>query len=177
MALPVPVRVYACTLGEDGVPDYRLVCRYPDSGNALHISAHRGQLIFVQCVRHFQMIVEHTCKAGNRGISGALPEAVHGDMDSPDSGPHGSHRIGHRKVIVVVPVEIEMYVRVSGGHPVAEIIGLFRGQYPEGVREHEPPDSRILKRISHREDIVRRIDHAVGPVLEIEIDCHAFGES
>ena len=170
--LLVAVGMDARRLGEDISSDDRLVGRNPYSGDGLHIVADTGQRGFVQRIRNAKLVVEDGKGAGDRNIPGPLSQPVDCRVDAADSGAHRLEDIGCREVIVIVGVEVEAAAWIFLHHPCAELASLGRIEDAEGVREHEPFYSGILETVHHEEDIVRRRNHSVGPVLKVEIDSH-----
>ena len=81
------------------------------------------------------------------------------------------------EVIVVVGMEVEMDGRIALRHGMAILPGADRIQDTEGVRQHDPADGRLLQGIHQEENILRRIRHPVGPVLQVHVDFQALGNS
>ena len=96
-------------------------------------------------------------------------------MQALDARPDRFERIGRGQIVVVMGMEIEMDARIALYHLPAELARLGRIQDTQRVGQHDPLDGRVLQGVDEEEHILRRIDHPVGPVLQVDIDLHALG--
>ena len=90
-------------------------------------------------------------------------------MHASGSGLEGGEYIARRKVIVIVRVEVEMNVRIGADHLTHQFRRIPGIQNAQGVGEHETLHAAVLQALHQEHHIVLRMEHAVGPVLEIEI--------
>ena len=96
-------------------------------------------------------------------------------MQAADARLDGFERIGGREIVIVVGMEVETDSRITFHHLPAELARLGRIQDAQRVGQHDPLDGRVLQGVDEIEHIFRRVDHPVGPVLQVDIDLHAFG--
>ena len=174
-ALAVAVGMDPARLREDELAHEGLVRGDPHAGNRFHIPAHVHQAALIQGVLHLQVVVEDADGAGHGQVAGPLPQPVHGRVQALDAGADRLEGVRRGEVVVVVRMEVKMDGRIALHHRPAIRRGPGRVQDAEGVREHDPPDGRVLQGVHQEEHVVRRVRHPVGPVLEVHIDLQALG--
>ncbi len=109
------------------------------------------------------------------GIAGAFAEAVDGDMDAVDAGLGGGEAVGGTEAVVVVAMEVEADGGEGGDHPFEVAGQLLGGEDAEGVGQHDAGDRQGQQALGEGEDVGQAVAHAVGPVLEVDVDGEALG--
>ena len=109
-----------------------------------------------------------------RGVAGALADAVHAELDLAGSRPHGGDRVGRRHAEIVLAVEREdraLELGHLGAQVREEIAHLVRQRVADGVgdvdgpgsgREHGPDELRQKRPIGARRVHRRELDVADG---------------
>ena len=134
------------------------------------------QAALVQGILDLQVVVEDADGTGHGQVTGPLPQPVHGRMQALDAGKYRLESVGRSEVVVVVGMEIEMDGRITLHHSPAVFPCPRRIQDTQGVGQHDPFNGRVLQGVYQEEDVIRRIGHPIGPVLEVDIDLQAFGD-
>jgi len=114
--------------------------------------------------------VDERYHARDRRVAGAFTQSVHGDMHTLHPSFDGFKDVGDSQVIVVVRMEVKMQGWIAFNHFAAEPSCLIGIEYAQCIGKHEAPDRFIFQPIHHPEHILFGITHAIGPVLEVEID-------
>ena len=69
-------------------------------------------------------IGKHCLHAGQRGVAGTLSKTIDTSVNAFAAGLYGRQSVGHRQVIVVVGVEIEMDSGEAGHHSADKLAHL-----------------------------------------------------
>ena len=150
----IPVRVDACGLGKDVVPDDWLVGRDADprkGGNQLANLVKGGFRYADLDLGH--KVIQDSNYAGQWGIPGAFAHTVHRQVQAVDASAHGFHYICHAQVVVVVPVEIHMQLRIPFQDFVQVFESLRRRKYAKGIRQQQPVDGLGGQEIQEFKDV------------------------
>ena len=91
-------------------------------------------------------------------------------MDTVNTSLNSAVDISCSKIVIVMGVEIKLEPRVATDHLMTEIIGLIWIQNTESVRQHKPFDRSVDEALHQRMNVIWRVDHSIGPVLEVNID-------
>ena len=162
----------ARTLREDALADNRTVGGNADAGVRFDRAADTVDLRLVDARRTAQPVVKHRHGARQRRIAGAFAQAVDGDMNPVETRTHGGGGVGHGQVVIVMGVEIEAQMRITRHQIAAETFGLIGIEHAQRVGAQEPLHGSVGQSVEHGIDVVGRMAHAVGPVLEVEVHPH-----
>ena len=169
----VAIGMNASHLREDILTDNRLIGGYGDATETLDHARDVVQLVLVDVRLGVELILQNNLYRGQWRIATTLAQTVHGDVQSLGTTQHGSQRVRHRQIVVVVGVEVEMHLRIALHH-LTEILHHLQGiHHAQSVREHETRNlsiSQFCQGVHQLIYIFWRILHAVRPVLQIEVD-------
>jgi hypothetical protein len=110
--------------GEDVVADNRLVGGDPYAGVALHDLADAVELALIHIGAELQLVVDQGDDAGDGCVPGPFSQSVDSDVNPLHSRLHRLEDVGHRQVVVVMRMEVEMEVGIPADHLLAEGAGL-----------------------------------------------------
>ena len=131
---------------------------------------HFVELLLINMRHRLEMVLQDGLHTGQRGVSGPLTQTIDGGMQALATTQYGSQHIAHGQIVVVVCMEIKMDIRVAFHHLTHVADELQRIENAQCIGQHDATDADILQTIHQLEDILRRILHAITPILQIEID-------
>ena len=99
----------------------RLIGSHTDAAIALHHPTDVVELTLVNVGLGVELVFQDGLHRSHRRIAAALAQSVHGDVQALGSAQHGSQRVAHCQVIVVVGmiVEVDLWITL---HHLAEIL-------------------------------------------------------
>ena len=74
-------------------------------------------------------------------------------MEATDTSLDGGGGVGDGQVVVVVRMKVEVQSGEGGYDFCAEVIGVPRVEYAEGIRQHETADGAVLQGFQHAVDV------------------------
>ena len=174
LVLLVAVGVDTGRLGEDILAHNRGIGGACDTGIAFDHARQRVDALFAYLEVGLHQVVEHGHHRREGGIAGTFAQSVDRDVHSACSGFDGSRHIRHSQVVVVVGMEVEMELGPELHHLTDEEARGLGVEDAQRVGQQEPVDGQIHEMVNHAPHIVRRVLHAVAPVLEIEVDIESL---
>src|SRR5690554_4142167 len=162
--------MHATALGKDVFAGEGLVSGDAHAAEGFDHARDLVELGLVEAVGDFQMVVHHAQNAGQRGVAGSFAQSVDGGVYPAYAGLEGDVHIGYRKVVVVVGMKIEMHPGVTIAHGLTGLPGLVGTENAEGVGQHDAFYFGFAEGIDHKKDVVAGAEHAVGPILEVNVD-------
>ena len=157
-------------LGEDIVADDGLIGGDGDTTVTLHKARDVVELVFVDVRLGMELILEDHLYTRQRSITTAFAKSIDGDVQPLGTAEDSCQRVGHRQVVVVVGMEVEVGIGITLDH-LTEVFDALQGVHDtERVGQHEATDATVAEGIHELIDIEGRVFHAVRPVFEVEID-------
>ena len=174
VAFIISVGMHARHLRKHILTHNRFVGGNYDARIRLHHTAHIIEAALVDIGDSAEMVFQDGLHAGKRRIPGTLAQTVNGGVQPLATAQHGCQHIAHRKVVIIVRMEVEMRVRIAFHHFPHEFNDLQRVQHPQRIGQHIPlyvgPD-QCVHQLKH---IFGRIFHAVAPVLQVDVHLHVL---
>ena len=90
-------------------------------------------------------------------------------MQALSTTQHGGQRVRNGQIVVVVCVEIKVGISIPLNHLAEVLHALQRVHNSQRIGQHKSTDAHIAERIHQLINIVRRLIHAVAPILEIQV--------
>lgn len=87
-----------------------------DARIRLHHTAHIIEAALVDIGNSAEMVFQDGLHAGKRRIPGTLAQTVNSGVQPLTTAQHGCQHIAHRKVVIIVRMEVEMRVRIAFHH-------------------------------------------------------------
>ena len=126
----VAIGMHPCHLCKHILADDGLIWRHSDATIPLDQSTDIIEFLFVDIRLCMEKVLHNNLDAGQRCISASFAQSVDRHVQSPCPTEHRSQRVRHCQVVVIVPVEIEVHLRISFFH-FSEILNhLQRVQHP-----------------------------------------------
>ena len=116
------------------------------------------------------MVVQNTYNTCERSVASAFAQTIHRGMYALNASLHSAIYICYSHIIIVMGMEIEAQVRVALNDVGAEFQRQVGRKYAKRVWQHETADWLGSKAIEHLIYVFWRVNHAIRPIFEVDID-------